>query len=184
MQYLLVAAATGSLFLAGAAQAQIVSMFGGNAARSCYEAAGGPLTDRASIKICNQALATASSLEERVATLINRGIVYRYAGDHVSALRDFDEAMALDPSQPDSYLNKSLLLMRLGGADRDVITLSNSALAKNTRKPALAYYARAMANEGLGNVAAAYADYKRAARLAPDWSMPTAELKRFTSSKS
>lgn len=181
MQYLFVAAATGSLLLPAGAQAQVLSMFGSSPARSCYEAAGDRLKDRISIEVCDHALASAPSREERVATLINRGIVYRYLGDHASAFRDFDEAIRLDPDEPDSYLNKSLLLLRLGGADRSVVALADIALAKNTRKPALAFFARAMANESLGNVTAAFADYKRAARLAPKWDLPATELRRFAS---
>jgi hypothetical protein len=43
----------------------------------------------------------------------------------------------------------------------------------------LAYYSRAMVHERVGNIRAAYADYKRAQELAPDWDDPAEDLKRF-----
>jgi adenosine deaminase len=44
---------------------------------------------------------------------------------------------------------------------------------------ALAYFARAVAHEGLGNLGAAYRDYRQAAALAPQWGLPARELRRF-----
>ena len=53
------------------------------------------------------------------------------------------------------------------------------ALALNTRKPALAYFVRGLANEDRGNVKAAYADLVHARDLAPDWKEPGVELQRY-----
>lgn len=178
MQYLFISVSAGALFLTSAAQAQIVSL-GSTPTRSCYVAARDHQSDHAAIDACSYALSSAFSLEGKVAALVNRGIVYLHAGNANSALRDFDEAIRLDPNEPESYLNKGLLLLRMESRDRDVIGLTDTAITKNTRKPALAYFARAMANEGLGNVSAAYADYQRAAALAPSWQLPAAELRRF-----
>ena len=38
--------------------------------------------------------------------------------------------------------------------------------------PALAYFGRGLANEDMGNIRDAYADYRRAAQLDPQWSAP------------
>jgi tetratricopeptide (TPR) repeat protein len=60
----------------------------------------------------------------------------------------------------------------------DALTL---ALTLNPDRPERAYFYRAAANEELGRASAAYADYRRAAELAPDWGSPRTELTRFRS---
>ncbi len=56
----------------------------------------------------------------------------------------------------------------------------DTALEKKTRRPELAYYGRAVANELTGQVRAAYEDYRQASRLDPNWKDPKAELARFS----
>lgn len=180
MHYLFpLATAASLLFGAATAGAQIVSV-GSSPAAACYQAAASHRADRAAIDVCNLAFTSSASARDLVATHVNRGIIHRFRGDDASALRDFEAAMRLDPNEPEAYLNKGLLLLRMEGRDSDVISLADTALAKRTRKPALAYFARAMANEGLGNVSAAYNDYQRAAALDPKWQLPAAELQRFS----
>ena len=53
------------------------------------------------------------------------------------------------------------------------------ALERNTNRPAIAHFGRAIANETLGNLAAAYRDYRMASELDPDWADPRTELPRF-----
>ena len=59
---------------------------------------------------CNRALTEeALTPEDRVATYVNRGILHLSAGDVAEADADFDRALALDPDQPDAWLNKAIL---------------------------------------------------------------------------
>ena len=81
-------------------------------------------------------------------------------------IADFDRAIALDPNQPEAYLNKGAALIRRKNA-AEAVQLFTVALEHNTTRPAVAHYGRAVANEALGNVAAAYRDYRRASELAP-----------------
>ena len=53
------------------------------------------------------------------------------------------------------------------------------ALERNTARPAMAHFGRAMANEDLGNIPEAYRDYRRAAELEPGWTDVQTELARF-----
>ena len=87
-------------------------------------------------------------------------------------------AIALDPEQPEAYLNKGAALIRRQNP-QEALQLFTVALERNTSRPAIAHYGRAVANEALGNVAAAYRDYRRASELAPDWAEPRTELARF-----
>ena len=56
-------------------------------------------------------------------------------------------------------------------------------LALGVREPQKAWYNRGVANEGLGDLTAAYRDYSRAAELDPEWTAPKSELARFSVSQ-
>ena len=56
----------------------------------------------------------------------------------------------------------------------------DQGLALGVKDPEKAYYNRAIANENLGDVTAAYRDYSKAAELAPTWDAPKTELARFS----
>jgi hypothetical protein len=60
------------------------------------------------------------------------------------------------------------------------VGLFDSALAKKTRRPALAYYGRGVAREMTGRLREAYQDYRQASLIEPRWNEPKAELARFT----
>lgn len=171
--------ATATLACAAPAAAA-VTVIGSSAARMCYEAAEAE-GQRSGIEHCDKALRDEALTQENlVATHVNRGILKFRKGAVDAALQDFDQAIRLNPRQPEAYLNKGVVLLgRPNGADA-AIPLFTLALENRTRKPALAYYARAAANEDLGNVRAAYHDYKRANEADPEWSDPALELTRFT----
>ena len=172
------AAATALLWAAGAA-GQAVTTIGSSAAQACYEAARHGRTAQAELGHCDQALQGALSASDLVATHVNRGILHALRGDHNRAMLDYDKALALDPTEAEAYLNKGLLLLRRLDNDRQALALIDLALANKTTKPAIAYFARAVAHEGLGQAGAAYRDFRQAAALAPNWEAPTRELRRF-----
>jgi Flp pilus assembly protein TadD len=157
-----------------------VTVLGAGNARMCYVAAESKLPPRSvDLRRCNDAIA-----EERatptlmVATYVNRGILRLRRGDLSGAMADFDAATALNPDEPEAYLNRASALLRreeVAGA----ISQFDTALAKQTRRPAIAHYGRAVAHEEAGNVRAAYNDYLRASQLAPGWDDPRRELSRF-----
>jgi len=162
----------------GFVSASVVTI-GTSAARSCYLAAESKRRDQMAIRDCSNALALeAMAGGDRVATYVNRGILYLLSKNINAATRDFDSALALDPSQPEAYLNKSVALHNAGMSSA-AVALATRALELRTGKPAVAYFVRGLAHEDGGNLRAAYADLVRARDLDPKWREPAEELKRY-----
>jgi tetratricopeptide (TPR) repeat protein len=157
-----------------------VMTVGSSAARACYEAADSVLApDADDFRSCDQALRDEALVRnDLVATHVNRGILRLRRNQVDAAIRDFDEAIALDPQQPEAYLNKGAALIRLENAN-DALPLFTASLERNTTRPEIAHYGRAIAYETLGNVQQAYSDYRRASELRPGWQEPLVELRRF-----
>jgi tetratricopeptide (TPR) repeat protein len=178
--------ATGKYLLAALAAAvsvpavAAVTVVGSSSARMCFEAADSPMAPtQRELRYCDDAFTEgAMSSHDTVATHVNRGILRLRRSQTDAAIADFDQAIRLDPRQPEAYLNKGAALIRLNDAT-EALRLFTVALEYNTRRPEIAHFGRAIANESLGNVRAAYDDYRRASELDPDWRDPQTELRRF-----
>jgi len=157
-----------------------VTIIGQSSARMCFEAAESPMRPSPhTLDYCDSAFAEGTmDRHDTVATHVNRGILRMRRDDIAAGVIDFDAAIALDPDQAEAYLNKGAAFIRLAD-HRGALALFNDAIERNTRRPAIAYYGRGIANEELGNAAAAFRDYRRAAELDPDWAQPRADLRRF-----
>lgn len=157
-----------------------VTVIGSSSARMCFEAADSQTRPTpVELRRCDDAFAEGTmSRHDTVATHVNRGILRLRRGDTGAAVADFDAAIALDPQQPEAYLNKGAALIRLNDP-AEAHRLFTVALEHHTRRPEIAHFGRAIANEVLGNARAAYNDYRRASELDPDWDEPRAELRRF-----
>lgn len=171
--------AASALTLAFPAQAAI-TVLGNSSAAMCYEAAESRSSAHGAIDYCDQALnEEALSDHDLVATHVNRGILLMRKNNLDAAIADFDAAIARNPDQAEAWLDKGLTMLKRDDAAA-ALPLFTTALNKRTRKPALAYFGRAVAHEVQGDVEAAYYDYKRARAADPDWDRPRLELSRFT----
>ena len=157
-----------------------VTVLGSSSARICFEAADSPMMPTPNdLRYCDDALAQgALSGHDEVATHVNRGILRLRRNQMEDSIADFDEAIRLDPRQPEAYLNKGAALIRQDNPS-EALNLFTAALDYHTQRPEIAHFGRAIANESLGNVRAAYEDYRAASELAPHWQDPQAELRRF-----
>jgi tetratricopeptide (TPR) repeat protein len=175
-------------FLAAATLAMVaapafgaVQVIGSTSARLCYESAdsqGKPSPDE--LQRCNVALSEEGlTPHDEVATYVNRGILKLRLGRLEEAASDFDSAIGKDPSEPEAYLNRGMAALRLNQSEA-ALALFDSALARKTRRPALAYYGRGVAQEMAGRIREAYLDYRQASLLEPQWREPRTELARFT----
>lgn len=180
MKTLLVAAGLALTIIPQQTEAQsTVLNFENSLARACYMSARSLRHDRAAIGECSMALERdGMTRNDRVATYVNRGILHMLAHDVAAANRDFDTAMALDPVQPEAWLNKSVTLHNAGNSS-EAVNLATRALELRTQKPALAYYVRGLAHESSGAIRLAYADLQRARELDPQWIEPAEQLKRY-----
>lgn len=152
---------------------------GNSTARDCYEAAIARSADRNSFYHCNLALdQEALTTQDRAATLVNRGVLYLRGRQYRSAGRDFDAALKADANNAEAWLNLAIASLQQGGGG-DTLPMIEKSLALNTARPALAYYSRSIAHERQGNIRAAYNDLRRAVELAPKWSAPAEDLKRY-----
>jgi tetratricopeptide (TPR) repeat protein len=178
LRYILLTA--GIAFSAAPADAAI-TVLGNTFARTCFEAAESRFSNPEAIVNCDQALSEENLLDsDRVATHVNRGILKLRSGAVDSAIADFDQAIDLNPAEAEAYLNKGMAVLRLPDGEDQAIGLFDAALQKKTRKPAIAYYGRAIANELNGRIREAYRDYRQASVMDPKWREPKAELARFT----
>jgi tetratricopeptide (TPR) repeat protein len=174
---LVVAAVLAAISIPASASVMVI---GNSSARLCFEAADSPIDPQMDdLRRCDMAIRDEGlNRRDLVATYVNRGIIKLRRGQIDYALADFDTAIEMDPDQPEAYLNKGAAMMRRQEASQ-ALQLFTVALEKNTTRPELAHYGRAIANETLGNVREAYADYRRASELDPEWQEPRTELARF-----
>ena len=180
MKTLLLCASLPLSILAFPAAADVpATTLGGSAAQTCYVSAAERRHDQISIQECTSALDDKSlTLFDRAGTLVNRGILYLFAGNSGSAVRDFDDAIAMDPAQAEAWLDKAVAFVNAGNSAA-ALELADHALKLRTQKPALAYYVRGLAYEQQGQLRDAYASLQTARRLAPEWNEPRDELSRY-----
>ena len=174
-----IALAFSTLGLAAPAGAQAFSYDRGYT-NACFDAASMRDTTGDGVFQCNLALLreTTNGGDGRAANLVNRGILFLVANNLPAAGRDFDQALAVDASQPEALLGKAIERWQAGN-DSDAVSLATRSLERGPQRPAVAYLVRGLAHERLGQVAAAYNDLTTARRLEPSWSEPAIQLQRY-----
>jgi tetratricopeptide (TPR) repeat protein len=165
--------------LAATAASAAVTVLGNGAAHSCYEFAelGGNPTD--GISTCTFALdQTALSVKDRAATLVNRGILRSRKDESEDALADYDRGISLNPALGEAYVDRGAVFIVLKRYD-DALSDLDKGISLGANRLQIAYYDRAIVDEALGNIRAAYEDYKKAAEIQPDFTLATEQLSRF-----
>lgn len=173
--------ATGlTLAVFGSAPSSAVSLsYNRPLTNACYEAAVIKRSPQG-LALCNAAINSEATTNgrERTANLVNRGILLLLANKTTDAGRDFDEALAFDPEQPEALLGKAIELWREGN-NSDAVQLATKSLQYGPRRPAVAYLIRGLANEQQGQLRAAYSDLQMARQIEPNWAEPVEQLQRY-----
>lgn len=179
MKYPVLSAVAISAVLSVSTAHAAVTVLGNGAAHSCYEFAefgGNPIDG---VITCNFALEqTTISVKDRAATYINRGILHARKDDTEEALADYDRGIEMDGQLAEGYVDRGAVMIQLRRYD-DAISDIDRGISLGTNRPQIAYYDRGIADEALGNIRAAYTDYKKAAELQPDFTLATEQLARF-----
>lgn len=168
-----------ALAASSASQAAVVAVGASNTHR-CMRLAFAGASDRRAIDACNAALAEeVLTGPDRAGALVNRGVIHFRRGATGLARADFEQALRVNPRSGDAFLNRGVLRIAEGRYAEGAVDI-DTGLRLGLRQPEKAYYNRAIAREALSDTRGAYLDYRRAARLRPDWEAPRAELARFT----
>lgn len=176
---LFVTVAIAFLALPAAAMAASTAVYGEGPGRACYDAAFHGRTDARALSDCDLALSSGLNQRDYAATLVNRGVVRLKRREAPAALADFDRAIGARPDLGEAHVNRGAALI-LSGDATGALAAIDRGLALGADDPHEAYFNRAVAWEMLDNIPAAYADYRKAQSLAPDWPLPAQELARFT----
>jgi tetratricopeptide (TPR) repeat protein len=168
-----------------ASSPQRQSFFGAeNAGYACASAAASAeakgAAGEADLAACTMAINLAGDRKDRLAAaLTNRGVMHLARAEYDATIVDSDAALQLDGKIPEAMVNRGVALM-MQGRLKDAVTDFTLALTLVPPHAERAYFNRAMAHEDMGDLKAAYLDYRKAADLAPQWDRPKKELARFT----
>jgi tetratricopeptide (TPR) repeat protein len=171
---------TSVAFLAPGRASAAVSVFGSGFAEQCFHTArdGGDL--HAGIADCTHAIeGEALGSRDLAGTYINRGVLRMTINDYADAQADFEKGVKLDPTLGEGFVNLGGVKIARGHYAEGIADIDHG-LTLSPEEPEKAYYNRALADEMMDNIKAAYFDYSKAAELKPTWAAPRIELARFT----
>ena len=169
-----------SLLLIGTPAFAQITVLGNGLAKSCFESALIPqASSNSAIQTCTRALNEQPiTATNKLATLVNRGILYMRAEKFDAALADYDKALAMAPDNGTVLLNKGAALLSMSDYDRALETLTE-AIEMNPADVHSAYYNRALVREQLGDLNGAYLDLKKSLEFKPDFDLALRQLDRF-----
>lgn len=173
------------------AQGNVIFLGADGYAQMCSEAAHKPDRNRlfeqtgsrllvSGLEVCNLAIRQGDlTVLDLAGSYINRGVLHFGNGDYQLALQDFDAAIALTQELPEAFVNRGYALVAL---ERwaESINAFERGIELGAPDLARAHFNRAIAHEELGQLREAYADYRKASELDPEWEAPRKELARFT----
>lgn len=158
-----------------------VTVVGGGLARDCYEAVEyARVSTKDAIKLCDLALEQeVLTRRNRAATFTNRGILYMRDGRNERALADYKKSLSLMPIL-ETKVNLGAALYGLKRYTEALDALNEGIATDVLNARAIGFYNRALTHERLGNVQAAYFDFRAALDIKPDFEAAQRQLTRFT----
>jgi tetratricopeptide (TPR) repeat protein len=98
---------------------------------------------------------------------------------HDRAMADYQAALKLTPDMAEAKINLGAMYYYLGRYLDAVVALNEGVKVEDKTARAAAHFNRALAYERLGDVDHAYADYRAAVSIQPDFPAAEKQLKRF-----
>jgi len=173
------AAISASFALAGGASAQVFVIGTGLGAECYNKTQSSYASSKDAEDTCSRALREeAMTAKNRAATFVNRGVLRMRDGRYDQALSDYASAKRLQPELAEAFLNEGAALIYQQQFEAALVPL-NKSLELGIKEEFAAHYNRAIARENSGDVPGAYADFKRALELRPDWELAKNQLDRF-----
>jgi tetratricopeptide (TPR) repeat protein len=155
-----------------------ITVLGQSLAHNCYQAAEFGGDPSQGVATCTYALDGTMPTHDRAATYINRGILKARDDNPQGALDDYNEGLSLNGDLGEGYVDRGATLIVLKRY-QDALNDINKGIGIGAKKPEIAYYDRAIADEALGDVRGAYLDYRKAVEIAPDFTLASEQLARF-----
>jgi len=180
----------GSIALLGAAPAFAAStpsprlFAAGSAMETCATAARNAevkntATD-SDLAACTMAVRMPDTTQSNLAAAYaNRGVLHLVRAEYEDSIADSNAALLADGGLPEAVVNRGVALL-LEHRPIDAAADFTRALGMDPAHRERVYFNRAMAREDMGDLKGAYADYRQASELNPQWDRPKQELARFT----
>src|ERR1041385_8607524 len=133
----------------------------------------------ADVAKCTKAAELAELNGGRAAALSNRSALNIQRADYNAAIADSTAALKLDGRLVEAAVNRGAAYLAMHRAGEAVADFDRALTMAPVHAEKI-YFNRAMAREDMGDLKGAYADYARAAELAPRWDQPKQQMNRFT----
>jgi tetratricopeptide (TPR) repeat protein len=160
-------------------EARAIDLIIGGRAEQCSKQAKAGLANPLTLENCTMAI-TGEPLwgYSLAATYVNRGTMYLALRNWGQAIRDFDDALAIQPDLGEAFVNRGGALI---GMKRyaEAVSEIDRGLALNPEEPEKAYGNRAIARWSLDDIRGAYQDFMKAHELKPEWTWPVEQLANF-----
>jgi len=133
------------------------------------------------IALCDIALETEHLRpKDRAATFTNRGILYMRQGNNMRALSDYRKTIALMPELKEAQVNLGAALYNLKRYTEAMTALNEGIEVEDPDAKAIGHYNRGLTHEKLGDIQSAYADFRRALEIKPEFVQASKQIARFT----
>ena len=108
----------------------------------------------------------------------DRSVIRLRVRDFSGAIADVDQSIQRWPQLSEPYVNRGAALINLERPQEALAEL-DKAIAMGLEKVHLAYYNRGLAKEKMNDARGAYADYRKALELDPNFTLANEQLQRF-----
>lgn len=162
-----------------------VTVIGGGMAQACYEAVETQTPLTRAIDICDAALQQETlRRRDKAATYTNRGILHMRAGNNARALGDYQRSLSTMPDLKEAKVNLGAALYNLKRYPEALAALNEGVGTDAFDARVVGFYNRGLTHEKLGDLQAAYEDFRQALDMKPDFKLAAQQIDRFTVIKS